>query len=43
MKAYINLLHAYEVKYVKACATSAMRDATNAAGNNYLGKKRNRD
>lgn len=31
MKAYINLLHAYEVKYVKACATSAMRDATNSA------------
>jgi len=31
MKAYINLLHAYEVKYVKACATSAMRDASNSA------------
>ncbi len=31
MKAYINLLHAYEVKYLKACATSAMRDATNTA------------
>ncbi|MEO8413592.1 MAG: exopolyphosphatase [Ginsengibacter sp.] len=31
MKAYINLLHAFEVKYVKACATSAMRDATNNA------------
>lgn len=31
MNAYINLLHAYEVKYVKACATSAMRDATNSA------------
>lgn len=30
MKAYLNLLQAYEVKYVKACATSAMRDATNA-------------
>lgn len=29
MRAYINLLHAYEVKYLKACATSAMRDATN--------------
>jgi exopolyphosphatase / guanosine-5'-triphosphate,3'-diphosphate pyrophosphatase len=31
MKAYINLLHAYEVKYLKACATSAMREATNSA------------
>ncbi len=31
MKAYLNLLQAYEVKYLKACATSAMRDATNAA------------
>ena len=31
MKAYINLLHAYEVTYVKACATSAMRDASNSA------------
>ncbi|MEP7231694.1 MAG: exopolyphosphatase [Ginsengibacter sp.] len=31
MKAYLNLLQAYEVKYVKACATSAMRDSTNAA------------
>ncbi|MEO6638761.1 MAG: exopolyphosphatase [Ginsengibacter sp.] len=30
MKAYLNLLQAYEVKYVKACATSAMRDATNS-------------
>ena len=30
MKAYISLLHAYEVKYLKACATSAMRDATNS-------------
>ena len=30
MKAYINLLHAYEVKYLKACATSAMRDAANS-------------
>ena len=29
MKAYINLLQAYEVKYLKACATSAMRDAKN--------------
>ena len=31
MKAYINLLHAYEVKYVKACATSAMREASNTS------------
>ena len=31
MKAFISLLHAYEVKYVKACATSAMREASNAA------------
>ena len=31
MKAFINLLHAYEVKYLKACATSAMREASNAA------------
>jgi exopolyphosphatase/guanosine-5'-triphosphate,3'-diphosphate pyrophosphatase len=30
MKAYINLLHAYEVKYLKACATSAMREASNS-------------
>ena len=30
MKAYISLLHADEVKYLKACATSAMRDATNS-------------
>ncbi|MEP6584726.1 MAG: exopolyphosphatase [Ginsengibacter sp.] len=30
MKAYVNLLQAYEVKYVKACATSAMRDSLNA-------------
>ena len=30
MKAYINLLNAYEVKYVKAIATSAMREASNA-------------
>jgi exopolyphosphatase / guanosine-5'-triphosphate,3'-diphosphate pyrophosphatase len=31
MKAYFNLLNAYEVKFVKACATSAMRDASNSA------------
>lgn len=31
MKGYLNLLQANEVKYVKACATSAMRESTNAA------------
>ncbi|MEP6926481.1 MAG: exopolyphosphatase [Ginsengibacter sp.] len=31
MKAYINLLLAYEVKYVKAIATSAMREAVNTS------------
>jgi exopolyphosphatase/guanosine-5'-triphosphate,3'-diphosphate pyrophosphatase len=31
MKAYINLLHAYEVSYLKAIATSAMREASNAS------------
>jgi exopolyphosphatase/guanosine-5'-triphosphate,3'-diphosphate pyrophosphatase len=31
MKAYNHLLNAYEVKHVKACATSAMRDAHNSA------------
>lgn len=31
MKAFLNLLQAYEVIYLKACATSAMRDASNAA------------
>lgn len=31
MRAYISLLKAYGVKYLKACATSAMRDATNGA------------
>ncbi len=30
MKSFINLLHAYEVTYLKACATSAMRDAANS-------------
>ena len=30
MKSFINLLHANEVKYLKACATSAMRDASNS-------------
>ena len=30
IKAYKHLINAYGVKYIKACATSAMRDATNA-------------
>lgn len=30
MRAYKHLINAYGVKYVKACATSAMRDAKNA-------------
>jgi exopolyphosphatase/guanosine-5'-triphosphate,3'-diphosphate pyrophosphatase len=31
MKAYSHLMKAYDVQYVKACATSAMRDAANSA------------
>lgn len=31
LKAYQLLLHVYEVEHVKACATSAMRDAANSA------------
>ncbi|MEN9571603.1 MAG: hypothetical protein RL172_2834 [Bacteroidota bacterium] len=31
MKAFKHLCNAYEVDYIKACATSAMRDAKNAA------------
>lgn len=31
MKAYNHLLNVYEVQYLKACATSAMRDASNSS------------
>lgn len=31
MKAYAHLLKAYDIQHVKACATSAMRDARNSA------------
>jgi len=30
MKAYSHLLNVYDVKHLKACATSAMRDAVNS-------------
>ncbi len=39
MKAYHNLINAYEAKYVKACATSAMRDASNGSAIIDLVKK----
>lgn len=29
MKAFLHLKNAFEIKYIKACATSAMRDASN--------------
>ncbi|MCU0321618.1 MAG: exopolyphosphatase, partial [Chitinophagaceae bacterium] len=31
MKAFGHLIKAYDVQHVKACATSAMRDASNSA------------
>ena len=31
MKAYSHLLNVYEVQHIKACATSAMRDANNSS------------
>ncbi len=39
MKAYQHLLKAYEIKHLKACATSAMRDAAN--GNEIIQKIKN--
>jgi exopolyphosphatase / guanosine-5'-triphosphate,3'-diphosphate pyrophosphatase len=36
MKAYKHLLNVYEIKHLKACATSAMRDAAN--GNEVISK-----
>ncbi|MEO6812503.1 MAG: exopolyphosphatase [Ginsengibacter sp.] len=39
MKAFKNLQDAFEIKYIKACATSAMRDASNTEGIISLVKK----
>lgn len=36
MKAYKHLLNVYDIRHLKACATSAMRDAAN--GNEVIGK-----
>lgn len=39
MKGFKNLQDAFEIKYIKACATSAMRDASNTEGIISLVKK----